>query len=128
VPTSPTWRCVRCGHVAPSSWPPGTAQLHANVVAPLVHSDRMFVVAGAVWLVGFFLAFSDLLDAIPGRRVQRVIGWVALGSFYVAFKYAPDDAGAVLIEISQKAAKQFTDLFIDRLPRGRNVPTPTTTP
>ena len=88
----------------------------------------MFVVAGAVWLVGFFLAFSDLLDAIPGRRAQRVIGWVALGSFYIAFRYAPDDASAVVIEASQKVAKQFTDLFIDRLPSAPTTPTPTTVP
>ena len=88
----------------------------------------MFVVAAAVWLVGFFLAFSDLLDAIPGRRAQRVIGWVAVGSFYIAFKYAPDDAGATLIEASQKVAKQFTDMFIDRLPSDPTTPNPTTVP
>lgn len=82
----------------------------------------MFVVV-AVWLVGFFVAYSDLLEAIPGRRVQRLIGWVALGAFYVAFRYAPEDAGAVLINASQRAAEKLSGLLFDNLPGG-----PTTTP
>lgn len=85
----------------------------------------MIAVTAAMWLVGFFIAHSDLLDAIPGRRAQRVIGWVALGSFYVAFKDAPGDAGAVLIDASQKLANKFTDLIVNSLP-GRPT-TPSTT-
>ena len=85
----------------------------------------MFIVVTALWLVGFFIAHSDLLDAIPGRRAQRVIGWVALGSFYVAFTYAPGDAGAVLIDASEKLAKKFTDLIMNSLPGHPTTPSTT---
>jgi hypothetical protein len=84
------------------------------------------VVVAAVWLVGFFVAYSDLLEAIPGRRAQRLIGWIVLGAFYVAFKYAPEDAGAVLIEAGQRAAKELSDLLFENLPGAPATP-PTTT-
>jgi hypothetical protein len=87
----------------------------------------MFVVA-AVWLVGFLVAYSDLLDAIPGRRAQRLIGWLALGAFYVAFRYAPEDAGAVLIEASSKVAREFSELIFDNMPGAPTTPPTTTTP
>ena len=98
-----------------------------NPVTPSEHSGYMIAVTAAAWLVGFSIAHSDLLDAIPGRRVERVIGWVALGSLYVAFKYAPGDAGAVLIDTSQKLAKKFTDLIVNSLP-GRPTPPTATIP
>ena len=87
----------------------------------------MFVVA-AVWLVGFFVAYSDLLEAIPGRRAQRLIGWIVLGAFYVAFRYAPEDAGAVLIDASSKVAREFSDLIFENTPGAPTTPPTTTTP
>ena len=87
----------------------------------------MFVVA-AVWLVGFLVAYSDLLEMIPGRRTQRLIGWLALGAFYVPFKYAPEDSGAALIEASSKVARKFTELIFDNMPSAPTTPPTTTTP
>jgi hypothetical protein len=44
----------------------------------------------------------------------------------VAFKYAPEDAGAVLIEAGQRAAKELSDLLFENLPGAPATP-PTTT-
>ena len=67
-----------------------------------------FFVAGAVWVFGLLFAWGDWFDLFAGRRTRIVLAWLAIGSMYVAFKYAPHDASAVIT----KTAETITDRFL----------------
>lgn len=81
------------------------------------------LISAAVWVFGVLFVWSDWIEAFAGKRLRVALAWLAVCSTYVAFRWAPEAATAII----QRAADEVVRPAVDAVTPSTTIVPPTTT-